>query len=230
MPYNRTRMELRLSRCDENLSKLFAIIVIDEVIGPTLQSQIKAVQEYYNTSYQKAKDTPKVENIISRYEEYIKLLTKVNEGKSTAEEVLDVLKKDVLKKISYNRDSRKIDVIFSNLAKACELLFWAAAAITLFSSIFMIALPIVIVQPPLGIAIMIAVGGLLLKSAINCFNCFREFRTLGRHRDEYLAENKLLNGLTLFNKPQQPVTLVTIDETDTTELENTEMPLNASPA
>ncbi len=215
MPYNRTEMELRLTKCHENLNQLFAGIMTDEV-GRTFQPHIESVQKYYNTSYQKAEKTSTIEKIISRYEEYIQLLTNVSQGKPKAQERVDIFKQNLL--------SRKIDVVLSNLAKACELIFWAAAAITLFSSIFMIALPIVIVQPPLGVAIMIAVGGLLIKSAMSCFNCFKEFRTLGRHKKGYDDEvATLIRHREECNKSKKPTLFQPVPEEPVNEESSAEV-------
>lgn len=185
MPLNHTLSERRLSSCDANLSALFA----DTEISEAIQKHIKAVKEYYNSSYVKAQKNKTVEDIITSYEFYVEQLSKVKSGALPRQDMLDA--------INYANDERRLDVVWANLAKAAELIFWAGTAVTLYASIFLIALPMLIVQTPLGIASTIFIGGSLLASAAKCLNCLTEFRSFGRHDDEYVHETSLLS----FFKP-----------------------------
>ena len=79
-------------------------------------------------------------------------------------------------------------------------MFWASTALALYASVYLIALPMLIVQPVLGIAMGITIGGFFLKSAINCVSCCTEFKGFGRHSAEYEHERMLFK---FFFKPAQ---------------------------
>lgn len=185
MPLNHTLSERRLSDCDAKLSALFA----DTDISEALQKHIKAVQEYYNTSYVKAKKNKTVEEIIVSYEFYVEQLSKIKSGELPHPDMLDA--------INHANDARRIDVILANLAKTAELIFWASTVGTLFTSIFLIALPMLLLQTPVGILVSLTMGGLLIATTVNSIKCLTEFRSFGRHDDEYRHETSLLS----FFKP-----------------------------
>lgn len=202
MPYNRRELEQRLLECDEKLDELCEQLLtsfIDPEVKKQIEDHINMVNKYYNTSYQKAKDTPKIEAIIITYEQYVEILTKIKNGTyNSPQQTLKEFKAEALVNISDNNIDRKLDVVLWNLAKGCQAVFWAAVSITLFSLIFLIALPTLIVQPVIGIATMMAVCGFLLITAMKFLNCFNEFRTLGRHNDEFKAEASLLERFSIF--------------------------------
>ncbi|WP_454781950.1 DUF5638 domain-containing protein [Legionella sp. WA2022007384] len=185
MPFNHTKFEKRLRACDKKLHALFANAEIDEKI----QSQIKAVKKYYNLSYTKATSAKKVEEIVASYGLFVDQLTKVKSG--------ELNPKAALEHIGSACESRKIGVLFHNLAKACELMFYAATAFSLYAGIFGIALPVLIVQPVLGVAVGITIVGAMLGAIHKAGNCLTEFRSLSRHDTEYTNEISLVS----FFKP-----------------------------
>ncbi|CAM2959607.1 Uncharacterised protein [Legionella steigerwaltii] len=190
MPVNHSIFEPRLNTCNKELQALFDGLEI----GEKLQQKIDAVKNYYNLSYTKAISAKKVEDIVQSYELFIRELTNVKNGKLKPKEALD--------KIGSACESRKISVLFHNLAKACELMFYAATAFSLWAGIFGIALPVLIVQPVLGVAVGITVVGGMLAAAYKALSCFTEFRSISRHDAEYTNEKDLISYF--FKPPVQP--------------------------
>ncbi|MCW8400091.1 DUF5638 domain-containing protein [Legionella sp. PATHC038] len=187
MPVNHSKFELRLNTCDQELQSLFD----DVQIGEKMQQKIDAVKNYYNLSYTKAISPKKVEAIVSSYETFIKQLDQVKKGSLTPKKALET--------VGSGCESRKIGILFHNLAKACELMFYAATAFSLYAGIFGIALPVLIVQPVLGVAVGITIVGGMLAAAYKALSCFTEFRSFSRHDAEYTNES----GLIRFFKPEQ---------------------------
>lgn len=178
----------RINECHKQLAEITTAISQDQAIIDATN----AIQAYYNTSLSYAKTTKAQSAIIKNYEEYIKQLTDLKNSTATRKNTQDMLQA--------THDHQYISMIFANCYKMCELSFWAATAITLYSAIFLVALPMLIVQPTLGLAVSITVGGLLLKTAKNCIDCFSEFKTSSRHNE---ALNNKLHILSFFN-PQLP--------------------------
>ncbi|HHT0592117.1 TPA: DUF5638 domain-containing protein [Legionella anisa] len=185
MPLNQRKLERRLETCDEALRALFA----DQDVGDKINKQIIDVQEYYNLSYTKTSSAKKAEKIAASYELFIDQLTKVKNKQLNPKEASE--------KISNSCESRKIGVIFHNLAKACELMFYAATAFSLYAGIFGIALPVLIVQPVLGVAVGITIVGAMIAAAYKALSCFTEFKSFSRHDAEYTNELSLVS----FFKP-----------------------------
>ena len=191
MPFNHTKFEKRLRAYDEKLHALFANAEIDQKI----QSQIKAVKKYYNLSYTKATSAKKVEEIVSSYGLFVDQLTKVKSG--------ELNPKAASEQIGSACESRKIGVLFHNLAKACELMFYAATAFSLYAGIFGIALPVLIVQPVLGVAVGITIVGAMLGAIHKAGTCLTEFRSLSRHDTEYTNEISLVSFFKPVNKEKE---------------------------
>ncbi|AWN75078.1 DUF5638 domain-containing protein [Legionella anisa] len=190
MPLNQRKLERRLETCDEALQALFA----DQDVGEKINKQIIDVQEYYNLSYTKTNSAKKAEKIAASYELFIDQLTKVKNKQLNPKEASE--------KISNSCESRKIGVLFHNLAKACELMFYAATAFSLYAGIFGIALPVLIVQPVLGVAVGITIVGAMIAAAYKALSCFTEFKSFSRHDTEYTNELSLVS----FFKPKlQPI-------------------------
>lgn len=185
MPYNHRKLELRLSACDKKLAALFA----EKELGEKIKQQIKAVQNYYNLSYTKAVSAKTVEAIASSYESFIDNLTKVKNGEMSRQDAEDALLK--------TSESRKINVIYKNLAKACEFLFWSATTFSLYAGIFGLALPVLIIQPVLGAAVGITIIGAMLAAGYKALSCLTEFTSVRRHDKEYTNEMSLVS----FFKP-----------------------------
>ncbi|HHF7366747.1 TPA: DUF5638 domain-containing protein [Legionella bozemanae] len=192
MPLNHTKLERRLSACDEALNALFANQ--QKQIGVKIQQQIKSVQNYYNLSYTKTNSAKKAEEIAASYELFIDQLTKAKNRQLNTKEASE--------KISNSCESRKIGVLFHNLAKACELMFYAATAFSLYAGIFGIALPVLIVQPVLGVAVGITIVGAMIAAAYKALSCFTEFKSFSRHDIEYTNELSLVS---FFNPKPQPI-------------------------
>ncbi|KTC83638.1 DUF5638 domain-containing protein [Legionella cincinnatiensis] len=186
MPYNHRILEQRLITCDDQLSALFAT---EKELDDKIKQQIKAVQDYYNLSYTKATSAKTVEAIAKSYESFVALLTKVKNKEMPPKEAIDAL--------INTSQSRKVNILFNNLTKACELLFWSATAFSLYMGIFGIALPVLVIQPVLGVAVSITIVGAMLAAAYKALSCFTEFKSLSRHDTEHTNEASLVS----FFKP-----------------------------
>ncbi|MBI2786273.1 MAG: hypothetical protein HYX60_08230 [Legionella longbeachae] len=181
MPYNHTKLEERLKVCDLKLHALFT----DNEINELIRQKIKAIETYYNLSYTKATTAKTIDAIAKSYELFIEQLEKVKKGELSSELAL--------KQIENSIQSRKMNTVFYNLAKACELIFWKATTFSLYTGILGIALPLLIVQPLLGVAVAITIGGAMLAAAYKGLKCFSEFKSLNRHSAEYTNEASLVS-------------------------------------
>jgi hypothetical protein len=188
MPYNHRELEHRLKKCREDLNSL-----LEEHSNTQLvKAKIKSVDAYYNLSYAKASKASTVEQIVRDYEALVKNLAQVKNGNLKPELVLN--------QISSATNSRKRDVVFHDLAKVCESIFWAATAFSLYAAIWGIALPVLVVQPVLGVAVAVTVVGAMLKAAHNSLSCLSEMRSFGRHSAENDDEARLVSS---FFKPKE---------------------------
>lgn len=181
MPVNHTEFEQRLSICDEQLDELFQ----DQIQSPQLKQKTKAVRDYYNISYFKASQGKTAEKIATNYEFFIDQLRKVKNNELSYDLAI--------KNIEHSSESRKINVLFCNLAKACELIFWTACTLSLLAGIWGIALPALILQPTLGIALSITIVGGMLGAANKASSCLNEFKSFRRHDAEYTNEASLVS-------------------------------------
>ncbi|MDR3503435.1 MAG: DUF5638 domain-containing protein [Legionella sp.] len=179
-------------------------LINDEANANKIQKHIDAIQHYYNTSLRTAKNEKTQNAIVNSYENYIRLLNNAykigHQQQPTASEQIDEFFKSSNEAIGREYDARRINAFFHNCYKVCELTFWASATITMYASIFLVALPMLIVQPTLGLAVSIAVGGVFLKAASNCLECLKEFKGTARHSAEYDSERAILS----FFQPKEP--------------------------
>lgn len=202
MPLTRLILEQRMSLCDDNLSKLF-----QETKDKTVEECIKNVKLYYNSSFQKTNIDQTKEAIAISYnyfittlEELSKLNSDLISGTMPKSKYRD-LYNSALNSLENTNDFRQFEVFKYNLYKGFELIFWAATAVSLFGSICLIAMPMVILHPEFGISMLISFGGFILMSATRCFQCLCEFKSFGRHQREYVYEANLLG---LFKPELKP--------------------------
>lgn len=194
MPLNYVNLQKRLDECDTKLAELFKGEPVTEVV----LEHIEVVKDYYRLSYTKAQKDKTIEAIVKSYEDYVlhlqnvKTAGKLDKGDELSFDALKGEYKKAKYGIVYASDSRYLDVIKHDLLKVCELMFWASTALALYASIYLIALPMLLVQPVLGIAMAVTIGGFLLKAAADFITCLTEFRGFGRHAAEYKAEVNLL--------------------------------------
>ncbi len=205
MPLYYTAHEQALKKLDR---KLLALFKKEITINPALKNNVNAVIEYYRLSYKKAAKEKTIQAILGSYQDFIAEIESVKMNVANCKP--DSKNEEALKninaafaKISERCTNRQLDVALLNLAKACEIVFWLATAVTLYASFFLISIPMLLVQPPLGIITGIATLGLFGGVLSNCIRCMTEFRSLTRHRNEYSHEKSLLE--TFFSKPKPDV-------------------------
>ncbi|ARB91137.1 DUF5638 domain-containing protein [Legionella longbeachae] len=191
-------IEKRLKKCDKKLRTLFQ----DYMKAHQLMSQtIQAIEQYYNTSYRKATRTKTIEQITSSYELLVDNLSQIKNTKLSPDMALKQISRDI--------NSRKRNVLYHDVAKAAESIFWAATATTLYAAVFGIALPILIVQPVLGVAVGITIVGAMLAAAYKSFACLTEFKSYSRHSLEYEHETSLVS---FFSKTSKRIQHMECDE------------------
>lgn len=189
MPYNHSKLEQRLRRCDR---KLFNLFLAQEELTPELKRTIKAVEEYYNLSYTKAYSKKTIEQIAQSYELFVNQLTLVKKGALNSDNLLNSMKQET--------SNRKMRGHFYNLAKACECMFWSALTFSLLSLVFGVVLPTLILGSAIiGLALGITVIGAMFHTAYKAASCLTQFKSVSRHRDEYNHEVALIS----FFKPKQ---------------------------
>ncbi|CAM4481006.1 MAG: hypothetical protein LEGION0403_FIIPPAGN_01525 [Legionella sp.] len=180
----------------ETVKNTLTQLISDKETTSKIEKHISEIQNYYNTSLHTAKNEKTQNAIINSYANYIGLLNsacQIGQQQPTAYERLDEFLKTSNEAIGREYDARRVNAFFHNCYNVCELTFWASAAITMYASIFLVALPMLIVQFTLGLAVSIAVGGTFLKTASNCIECLGEFKGTARHSAEYDSERALLS-------------------------------------
>lgn len=194
MPYNLAKLDRRLEDCNNDLASLFPLS------DSNIQSQLKAVKNYYEESCNDAKNKDDMERIIENYELFVINLTKIKQYKESYKISQDPDKEEsfqerieAINALKNINAAHKINIIFANLVKACELLFWISALLTLSASIFAIALPVLIVQPAVGLVISITTAGFMFKVLENLINCLSEFKSFRPHDNEYDREVQLVS-------------------------------------
>jgi hypothetical protein len=203
MPVNHTKFEQRLRTCDKKLSDLFK----DQKNTLQFAQKIKAVRDYYNLSYTKATKSKTVEKITTSYAFFVDQLSKVKSGELDCD--------DAIKNIEHSSEFIKINAVFYNLAKACELIFWTATTLTLWAGIWGIALPLLVIQPTLGVAVGITIVGASLAAANKSISCLSEFKSFRRHDTEYTDEVSLVSFFKPAHQKQEDIAPIADEELDT---------------
>ncbi|WP_133135874.1 DUF5638 domain-containing protein [Legionella rowbothamii] len=206
MPLYYTDAKSRINGYHDQLEatkELLNQLINDEETVSKIQKHINAIQGYYNTSLRTAKNEKTQNAIVNSYENYITLLNNaynIGHQQPTSPDQIEEFFKASNEAIGREYDARRINAFFHNCYNVCELIFWASATITMYASIFLVALPMLIVQPTLGLAVSIAVGGVFLKAAGNCLECLKGFKGTARHSAEYDSERAILS----FFQPKEP--------------------------
>jgi hypothetical protein len=214
MALNYIEIARKLNECDANLTALFK----DENPDNTILQHIQAIKDYYHLSYSKAEEKQTIEAILINYADYVSYLEKVKQGRiGKSYEEASLIYKNAQEFIIHASDSRYLNVIKYDILKAGEILFWASTAVTLYASIYLLVLPMLMLQPVLGAAMLLTLGGLLIKSAVSCIYCFTEFKSLERHMKESENEINLLNFFIPKKVNPEPVPQ---------ELPSTHIPIN----
>lgn len=172
-------LEDRLVNCRNKLLRLY----VENEHDLRLLQQLKNVDAYYNTSFQKSTYIPKT--IVENYELFVENLVKVRNGTLSADEAL--------KKIQDTTFERKLGIAFYNIATALEMAFWAVAT----SIFFLCATTATAPNPILGLGLTIVSAALMIKSISNFFKCVDDFKSCSRLNEEDGRERNLVS----FFKP-----------------------------
>ncbi|HHF7375314.1 DUF5638 domain-containing protein [Legionella bozemanae] len=172
-------LEVRLVNCRDKLLRLYTM----HEHAPSLLQQLKDIDAYYNSSFNKSTYLPKT--IVESYELFVDNLLKVKNGQLSADEALQKIQ-DIL-------FERKLGIVFYNIAKVLEMAFWSLA-ITIF---FLCATTVTVPNPILGFGLTIVSAALMIKSISNLFQCIDDLKSCTRLNEEDERERSLV----LFFKP-----------------------------
>lgn len=177
----------RYNQCNSDLITI--IKSIRSVEEENVRETLSVVNNYYLISLMKA-DSNKRKEIIEEYEDSIFYLRMVQEGHWTAEQFEAEINSTV--------SSRKVGIVFYNIAKVLEMLFWASATVTCYTACVVVGIPLILTDFLIGMAVTIATGALMYKTLKYTADCFEQFKSTERHEAARVAQNTLAS----FFKPK----------------------------
>ena len=98
-------------------------------------------------------------------------------------------------------EDRQFKIIVHNIFKACELFFWSAVAGTAYVGCVTVGIPLLFLEPLIGLAVTFGTGVLFCSSVHNAGECFDEFKTFDRVNEENTRERNVIS----FFSPPQPL-------------------------
>lgn len=153
----------------------------------SLSEPIRKIRQYYEHSLRTARPNQS-DAIIREYETFVNDLERVKTGQITAEEAI--------KKVNLANKSRTIAIVFHNLAKVVELLFWALVASTCVTATIAVGLPLIITDVFIGLVVAISTFAMLIRSIKNIADCFEQFKSTDRHVAARDCKNELISFFT----------------------------------
>lgn len=186
---NKVELEQRLDENDRKLSSFFTQIEENNELEQNLQH----VKNYYRISFARATAKSNADSIVESYEKFVEILAKTRDGSHTAHQAIEF--------INETNADREIGIIFHNIAKVCEIIFWALTIFTCLLAIATIDCAFLVAQPIIGIALTAGTTLLALTTANELVDCFGEFKSLDRLQDEDKRERNLVS----FFKAAEPI-------------------------
>lgn len=173
------QLNARLQECDARISKL----VPQGNRTNEVEGQLKLFKKHYRQSFQNSKSNKNASSILSSYEEAILRLERVKCGELSAEKAVKLIDSETC--------SRKLAIVYHNIAKVCELLFWLMATTTCFSALIDIGIPLIFTQPLIGCAVSISMIAMMKTLFGKATNCLSQFKSFDRYNDEAAREKNL---------------------------------------
>lgn len=183
MPYfdNRHQLEQRFNTCKEKFSQLFFMLNSNQ--RPT--QVLGDIETYFRISFERATSADSAQIIITSYEQLQTTLSEVSAGTITANEAI--------KTLNETNSSRKMGIVFYNIAHFCEQLFWAIATVNCFMSAVSVGIPLMFLSPPIGLAITIGTSMLMLFTAEKLWKGFDDYKSFERLDHEIAREHDLIS-------------------------------------
>ncbi len=188
MPLFDTDLEPLLKTCDDQIAALITDLQEIQLGANEAKRQLDEVKKYFHLSLFKTNGCNEAE-ILASYELFLKNLAKVRNGSLTTEEALTA--------IQDNTDSREMGIIFYNIGKIFELMFWTLATIASACAAISVGLPLIFIQPFLGLPVTLGAGGLAFLTFTQMDECLDEFKSCDRLAEEDEREKNLVS----FFKP-----------------------------
>jgi uncharacterized membrane protein len=175
-----------LEQCNAELYTLFAEL-------KDFDTSLKQVHQFYKDILDKSPNDEEDQRIVRGYKNLVNLLNKTKLGELSAEMALIEIDQALLQS--------KCEVIVENLFKTCEFLFWAVATAACFVGCFAVGVPLMVLDPLIGLAITIATGAMLINTANKALNCCDQFKDFGTIDKEHEKTKQLVS---FFKPPATP--------------------------
>lgn len=170
-------------------SELFALFLEDQRTTKTFLNDLNKIHHYYCQQF--LINQSKKFNTVRDYRSLVHTLQQVKEGSISFEQGLKAVHK-----LSFQR---KIELSVTNLLKACELAFWMMAAITSYTLCLGLAVPLIFLNPPLGVALTLGASSMMLAATLKGADCVRDFQSFNHINKQEALEH---NALSFFNSSQ----------------------------
>jgi hypothetical protein len=171
----------KIADCNSELDSLFAYLDINY----RLRMQLRDIKSFYQRAFNNASNENTAMEIINQYEQFIVSASEVKLGQMTVEEANLV--------IDDATEDRQFKIIVHNIFKLCELFFWTALAATAYAGCITVGIPLLFLEPLIGVALTIGTGLLCCSSFHNGLECFNEFKTFDRANEENTRERDVIS-------------------------------------
>lgn len=190
----RARYAPQIQGFDQRFDELAATIKATIPFGSleNLDRSVASVKSYYRESFNKSTNATNALRILASYEQFLSTLCMVKDGYLSCELACDKIKDVAV--------DRWMDVVGYNVAKAFELVFWAAATATAWMSFVLVGLPLLIAFPPIGLAISFGTWSLMATCYDKGIKTCDEFKSTTRIDTAELHQTILIG----FFKPASP--------------------------
>jgi hypothetical protein len=175
-----------LNLCKTNLCNLFNL-------KSNIENYFIQLSDFYENAVDKSQNEQEAKKIVERYKSLVSLLQRTKSGDLTAEKALKEVKDTALKS--------KLGVVLHNIFKACELLFWASAALicgyALVQGVPLLLTPMTPDFLLVMVTSLTVIALALVSSAQKAINCCSQFKSFKNINEESLMANELVT----FFKP-----------------------------
>jgi hypothetical protein len=195
----------RIRDCENTLNETFN----DLPKSHKFEQDLTDIKFYYIESLRNAESEYEGRRVVEQYEKFTTNLLKVRNG--------DLSAKQAQALIDDKQEDKIIDIVINNIFTVCELLFWVAAAAVSYATCLTVGIPLLFLQPLLGVAVTAGTGLLMFVSLDFAGDCFEEFQSSDLIDEEYTRET---NAISFFppkkspSKPEERSIIEIVDEED----------------
>ncbi len=158
-------------------------------------SPLYLLNDYYTTRFSNCENNGQRQLLTQEYAHLLETMKKIKSGSLSADEALNNLNR-------LSRD-KKLNVILHNTLKTCELLFWVTAALTSYAFCVGFGIPLLFLNPPLGLALIMGTAVLIIESAAKALETANSFKNLSPINQQKNLEHQVLS---LFFSPKKEST------------------------